>query len=279
MQVCCATDIPSLINGIPRWRISAPAIAKVPVSANPRGRRNRLSDRLALARPMTCRSFTAGSQTREPVPCSRRGQGRAGASEGAGLRHRQAVGEHERQFGAHADRRALGTAEYMSPEQCLGVPSGIDHRTDIYALGTILYEMLCGQVPFVREGFGEILIGQIFEDPPSLRTRLPEIPESLERVVLRALAKNPEERFAFMQDFAQAVHEAVPGSARTAKPDEHHAFQPLGRAPLTTTSTNSAQLHGPSSRIVVAFRTGRREHPQAAQVANSILADHRHCWG
>ncbi len=125
----------------------------------------------------------------------------------------------------------LGTPQYMSPEQCLGVPSGIDHRTDIYALGTILYEMLCGQVPFVREGFGEILIGQIFEDPPSLRTRLPEIPESLERVVLRALAKNPEERFAFMQDFAQAVHEAVPGSARTAKPDEHHAFQPLG-APL-----------------------------------------------
>jgi len=104
----------------------------------------------------------------------------------------------------------LGTPQYMSPEQCLGVPGEIDHRTDIYALGTILYEMLCGQVPFVSEGIGEILICQVFEPPPSLRTHSPEIPESLERVVLRALAKNPDERFASMQDFAQAVREAEP---------------------------------------------------------------------
>jgi len=110
----------------------------------------------------------------------------------------------------------LGTPQYMSPEQCLGVSGTIDHRTDIYALGTILYEMLCGQVPFVSEGIGEILICQVFEDPPSLRSRLPEIPESLERVVLRALAKKPEERFASMLDFAQAVHEAVPEVVRKA---------------------------------------------------------------
>jgi len=102
-----------------------------------------------------------------------------------------------------------GTPQYMSPEQCLGVSGAIDHRTDIYALGTILYEMLCGQVPFVSKGIGEILICQVFEDPPSLRTRQPEIPESLERVVLRALAKNPDERFASMRDFAQAVREAT----------------------------------------------------------------------
>jgi serine/threonine protein kinase len=153
----------------------------------------------------------------------------------------------------------LGTPQYMSPEQCLGVSSGIDHRTDIYALGTILYEMLCGQVPFVREGFGEILIGQIFEDPPSLRTRLPEIPESLERVVLRALAKNPEERFAFMQDFAQAVHEAVPGAARTAKPDEHYAFQPLG-APLLRPSA-------PTTRAAIQYATGT---PRGRTVPNCM---------
>jgi serine/threonine-protein kinase len=104
----------------------------------------------------------------------------------------------------------LVTPQYMSPEQCLGVSGTIDHRTDIYALGTILYEMLCGQVPFVSEGIGEILILQVFEKPPSLRARLPEIPESLERVVLRALAKNPEERFDSMLDFARAVREAVP---------------------------------------------------------------------
>jgi serine/threonine-protein kinase len=113
----------------------------------------------------------------------------------------------------------LGTPQYMSPEQCLGVPGTIDHRADIYALGTILYEMLCGQVPFVSAGIGEILICQVFEAPPSLRTRPPEIPESLDRVVLRALAKNPEERFASMRDFARAVREATePGESRAPRP-------------------------------------------------------------
>jgi serine/threonine-protein kinase len=111
----------------------------------------------------------------------------------------------------------LGTPQYMSPEQCLGISGTIDHRTDIYALGTILYEMLCGQVPFVSEGIGEILICQVFEEPPPLRALVPAIPKSLESVVLRALAKKPEERFASMLDFAQAVHEAaVPEVGRTA---------------------------------------------------------------
>jgi serine/threonine-protein kinase len=110
----------------------------------------------------------------------------------------------------------LGTPQYMSPEQCLGVPDTIDHRTDIYALGTILYEMLCGQVPFVRKGIGEILICQVFECPPPLRSQVPEIPDLLESAVLRALAKNPEERFTCMRDFARALHDAVPGAVRTA---------------------------------------------------------------
>jgi serine/threonine protein kinase len=106
----------------------------------------------------------------------------------------------------------LGTPQYMSPEQCLGVPSAIDHRADIYALGTILYEMLCGQVPFVKQGIGEILICQVFEDPPSLRSLAPDLPESLEGVVLRALAKKPEDRYPSMLDFAQAVQAALPGA-------------------------------------------------------------------
>jgi len=101
----------------------------------------------------------------------------------------------------------MGTPLYMSPEQCRGISADIDHRTDIYALGTILYEMLCGQAPFPGEGLGDILMRHMSEAPVSLRRRVPEIPESLDHAVLRALAKKREERFDSMDEFAQAVRE------------------------------------------------------------------------
>jgi eukaryotic-like serine/threonine-protein kinase len=110
----------------------------------------------------------------------------------------------------------MGTAQYMSPEQCRGLSAHIDHRTDIYALGIILYEMLCGQVPFVSEGLGDIFMMHMTETPPPLRTLVPEIPVSLERAVLRALAKDPRERFDSMADFARAIREYDPRSALTA---------------------------------------------------------------
>jgi eukaryotic-like serine/threonine-protein kinase len=110
----------------------------------------------------------------------------------------------------------MGTAQYMSPEQCLGRPNDIDPRTDIYALGIILYEMLCGQVPFTGEGLGEILLHHMSTPPPPLRDRVPEIPESLERAVLRALTKEPNQRFQSMADFALAVREYDPRAALTA---------------------------------------------------------------
>lgn len=111
----------------------------------------------------------------------------------------------------------MGTPQYMSPEQCRGFSDAIDHRTDIYALGIILYEMLCGQAPFVSEGLGDILLRHMTEVPAPLCAHVPEIPESLERAVLRALAKNPDERFDSMADFARAVREYDSKVALTAR--------------------------------------------------------------
>jgi serine/threonine-protein kinase len=111
----------------------------------------------------------------------------------------------------------MGTPQYMSPEQCRGFSEAIDHRTDIYALGIILYEMLCGQAPFVSEGLGDILLRHMTEVPAPLCAHVPEIPESLERAVLRALAKNPDERFDSMADFARAVREYDSKVALTAR--------------------------------------------------------------
>ncbi len=106
----------------------------------------------------------------------------------------------------------LGTPLYMSPEQCRGLGE-VDHRADIYALGCVLYEMLCGQPPFVRGGVGLILASHIFEPPPSPRSFAPDLDIRLETLLLRMLAKSPEARPATMDELALELIHLQAGSA------------------------------------------------------------------
>ncbi|GAB4563484.1 MAG: hypothetical protein Tsb0020_12660 [Haliangiales bacterium] len=89
----------------------------------------------------------------------------------------------------------MGTPVYMSPEQCRGA-GHVDARTDFYALGCILYEMLCGQPPFHREGAGAIMAAHIYEEPPEPRSLKPSIPPPVEALTLRLLDKDPQTRLA-----------------------------------------------------------------------------------
>ncbi len=98
---------------------------------------------------------------------------------------------------------ALGTPHYMSPEQCLGDPVG--PATDIYALGTVLYEMVAGRVPFETLGFPGILAAQVSEPAPDVRIYAPELPEEAAQLIMRALAKDPAERPRTAADFAAAI--------------------------------------------------------------------------
>jgi len=133
----------------------------------------------------------------------------------------------------------LGTPQYMSPEQCRGIPDGIDHRSDIYSFGIILYEMLCGSPPFVSEGLGDILLMHLTQlpDPPSARN--PEIPEWLEKLLLCALEKDSANRFSSMDEMlaalessAQATMLAPPhDGARTPTPVFAPMRGDLGRTP------------------------------------------------
>jgi serine/threonine-protein kinase len=87
----------------------------------------------------------------------------------------------------------LGTPLFMSPEQCRGAGS-VDHRSDIYSLGCIAYNMLTGVPPFSFEGFGEIIAAHLSTPASPLRALAPSLPEPIERLVLSMLAKAPGDR-------------------------------------------------------------------------------------
>jgi hypothetical protein len=111
---------------------------------------------------------------------------------------------------------SIGTPEYMAPEQAQG--QSIDGRTDIYALGIVLYEMLTGFVPFSAPTPVAALYKQINEPPPPLRQVNVNVPPWLEAVVDKALAKRPEERFQRASELATALRErrTPPGVGRGA---------------------------------------------------------------
>ncbi|MFL5308675.1 MAG: serine/threonine-protein kinase [Polyangia bacterium] len=87
----------------------------------------------------------------------------------------------------------LGTPIYMAPEQCRGL-TNIDHRADVYALGGILFELLTGRPPFVKEAPGDLLIAHVSEPPPVPSSLMPAIPPEFDRLILRMLAKAPNDR-------------------------------------------------------------------------------------
>jgi eukaryotic-like serine/threonine-protein kinase len=136
----------------------------------------------------------------------------------------------------------MGTPPYMSPEQCRGIGRDIDHRTDIYALGIILYEMLCGAPPFQAPGFGDILVMHLMQPPEPPRQRNPGVPEALEALILKALSKAADDRFATMAELENALGAAL------------HA--PRARAAVATRVVPAAETPAPAGdRLVTATPT------------------------
>ncbi|MGI8592982.1 MAG: protein kinase domain-containing protein [Solirubrobacteraceae bacterium] len=109
----------------------------------------------------------------------------------------------------------VGTLDYVSPEQIEGKAVGL--RTDVYALGCVLFQALTGVVPFERDSEVSKMWAHISEPPPAPSQRRPEVPPALDPVVARAMAKDPEHRFASAGELAAATRAAATGaSARGA---------------------------------------------------------------
>jgi serine/threonine-protein kinase len=87
----------------------------------------------------------------------------------------------------------IGTAQYLSPEQARGAP--VDQRSDVYSVGIVLYEMLTGKVPFTGDTPLEIAMKHLSEVPVPPSELRDDVPEDLDLIALRALAKDPEDRY------------------------------------------------------------------------------------
>jgi serine/threonine-protein kinase len=149
----------------------------------------------------------------------------------------------------------MGTPIYMSPEQCRGTKT-IDHRSDMYSLGVIFFEMLVGQPPFVSEGFGELVNMHLNVPPPSPRAARPEVSPQLDAVVLKMLAKQPEDRYPDMASLTSAIRLAAgpPFSVHRSSPD-------LSNAPTQAADVagGAAQAGRAAKAQVTTFRTGMGE--------------------
>jgi putative nucleotidyltransferase with HDIG domain len=148
----------------------------------------------------------------------------------------------------------IGTPAYMSPEQCLG-DTHLDHRSDIYSLGVVLYQTVTGRLPFTGETAGRLIVCHVQEEPPHPQKLNPRVSPAMSAVILKAMAKRPDQRFASMRELRDAVLQAAPAAqppngppTRPPAPSTHSGDATLlSTAPTTYRPSPSASL--PSSKL------------------------------
>jgi len=111
---------------------------------------------------------------------------------------------------------AVGTPEYMAPEQATS--KNVDHRADIYALGIVFYEMVTGRRPFQADTPLAVLFKQASEPLPRPSQFIPSLPDAVEKILLKALAKRPEDRYQGMGEVAHTLESLLSGASTVAQP-------------------------------------------------------------
>jgi serine/threonine protein kinase len=138
----------------------------------------------------------------------------------------------------------MGTPTYMSPEQCRGA-GHVDQRSDVYALGCVLYRLVCGRPPFDAEGVGELIVMHLCEQPVPPSTLRPGIPPEVEQVILRCLAKDPAHRFSSGSELAIALGALTGSSPQVPAPQASYAAASL---PTTLSSAAGAVTSSPPAK-------------------------------
>jgi eukaryotic-like serine/threonine-protein kinase len=168
----------------------------------------------------------------------------------------------------------LGTAGYMSPEQVRG--QTVDFRTDIFAFGTVLYEMVTGKQPFRKSTSAETMAAILNDDPPSLSQISTNTPPGLQRVVHRCLEKDPEQRFHSAHDLAFAL-EALSDSGIAASTGSHAAAK-AGWSPRRIAAIAAAAVIVFAGALVAYWRL--RPGPRTQVVERQITFNpyENHVW-
>ena len=122
----------------------------------------------------------------------------------------------------------VGTAQYLSPEQARG--SGVDQRSDVYSLGVVLYELLTGDVPFSGDTPVEIAMKHLSQTPEPPSALRPEVPHDLDLVVMRALAKNPDDRYQSAEEMDADLARVARGAG--VSPETEESATMIMRAPM-----------------------------------------------
>ena len=155
-----------------------------------------------------------------------------------------------------ATGNVVGTPAYMAPEQVRSEP--MDGRTDVWALGVILYEMVAGTLPFTAQSYGALLVEIAVEEPAALSQRELDFPAGFEDVLMRALEKEPADRFQSVADLARALEsfcdayhfsEPAPPSLRPPAPAQPSPSEPVDKDELkweVAANPQSAQRQAPS---------------------------------
>ncbi len=135
--------------------------------------------------------------------------------------------------GLTATGQFLGTLDYIAPEQIEG--RTVDGRTDQYSLACAAFELFCGAPPFRREDTVSVMYAQLNEPPPSLRSDRPDLGDELDRVMAKALAKAPADRYESCMDFATALRQALglAASGSDSGPQAAHPPTQLASTPIT----------------------------------------------
>lgn len=148
----------------------------------------------------------------------------------------QNAGEAQVQFFSHPGL-ILGTAAYMSPEQARAV--SIDHRSDIFSLGIVLYEMIAGKPPFSGETATDVIAAMIQADPPHIKAVVPSVPDQLDAIIARALEKDRNHRYGSAAEMLTDLKKISQSDETPLSVSlEHQQTLPLS-PPLNTSSSRS----------------------------------------
>jgi serine/threonine protein kinase len=172
----------------------------------------------------------------------------------------------------------VGTPAYMSPEQLNG--KEVDHRTDIWSLGVVLFQAISGELPFNGDYYEQLRYKIIHEKPDSLTRLCPDVPESLRGIVEKAMTKNPDERYQDIQEMIhdlRSVESQSKGVSSEAKTREYARRDPYGKSALPSSSGAKTRAYSPTislnHRIAVLLFEDDSPHPQEAHLAQSMTEE------